>query len=131
MKSRVQKVLRARDRAFEKMRSASQRAYKEAHFMEEALRLGLRSMQKEPEKHAEAISVVGRQLATMHELDLAYVEEAMVRDRKLYPVGFRAWLLFGEALDAVHKELCESCARRVFKTFDEFLRKVEADAEKL
>ncbi|MGZ6036639.1 MAG: hypothetical protein ACXWLG_14410, partial [Myxococcaceae bacterium] len=69
MKARVQKVLRARDRAFEKMRSASQRGYKEAHFMEQALRLGLRSMQKEPEKHADAIAVVERELAMIRELD--------------------------------------------------------------
>jgi hypothetical protein len=129
MKARVQKVLRARDRAFEKMRSASRRAYKEAHFMEQALRLGLRSMQKEPEKHADAIAVVERELLMMRELDLAYIEEAMVRDRKLYPAGFKAWLSFGEALDKVQKELCDKCSQRVFKAFDEVVRGAEADAE--
>ncbi len=130
MKARVQKVLRARDRAFDKMRSASQRAYKEAHYMEQALRLGLRSMQKEPAKHADAIAVVERELAMIRDLDLAYIEETMVRDRKLYPAGFRAWLLFGEAVDKVQKELCDRCARHVFGAFDEFVRSAEADAEK-
>ena len=95
MKTRVQKVLRARDRAFEQMRAASQKAYKEAHYMEQAMLLGLRSMQKEPEKHAAAIAVVERELVMIRELDRAYIEEAMVRDRKLYPAGFKAWLSFG------------------------------------
>lgn len=130
MKTRVQKVLRARDRAFQKMRAASQRAYKEAHYMEQALLLGLRSMQKDPEKHAAAIGVVERELAMIRELDLAYIEEAMVRDRKLYPAGFKAWLSFGEALDKVQKELCDKCSQRVFKVFDEVVRSAEADAEK-
>ena len=130
MKARVQKVLRARDRAFEQMRSASQRAYKEAHFMEQALRLGLRSMQKEPEKHVDAITVVERELAMIRQLDLAYIEEAMVRDRKLYPAGFKAWLSFGEALDKVQKELCDKCSQRVLKVFDEVVRAAEADAER-
>jgi hypothetical protein len=130
MKARVQKVLRARDRAFEQMRSASQRAYKEAHYMEQALQLGLRRMQKDPEKHAAAIAVVERELMMIRELDLAYIEETMVRDRKLYPAGFKAWLSFGEALDRVQRELCGKCSQQVFKAFDEVVRSAEADAEK-
>ena len=132
MKTRVQKVLRARDRAFEQMRAASQRGYKEAHYMEQAMLLGLRSMQKEPEKHAAAIAVVERELAMIRELDRAraYIEEAMVRDRKLYPAGFKAWLSFGEALDKVQKELCDKCSQKVFKAFDEVVRAAEADSEK-
>jgi len=131
MKERVKKVLRARDRAFRQMRAASQKAYKEAHFMEQAMQLGLRSMQKEPEKHAEAIAVVEREVAMIRELDRAYIEEAMVRDRKLYPAGFKAWLSFGETLDKVQKELCEKCSQRVYKAFDEFIRSAEADSENL
>jgi len=129
MKARVQKVLRARDRAFEQMRAASQKAYKEAHYMEQAMQLGLRSMQKEPEKHADAIAVVERELAMIRELDRAYIEEAMIRDRKLYPAGFKAWLSFGEALEKVQKDLCEKCSQRVYKVFDEFIRSAEADSE--
>jgi hypothetical protein len=130
MKTRVQKVLRARDRAFEQMRAASQKAYKEAHYMEQAMLLGLRSMQKEPEKHAAAIAVVERELGMIRELDRAYIEEAMVRDRKLYPAGFKAWLSFGEALDKVQRELCDKCSQAVFKAFDEVVRAAEADSEK-
>ena len=129
MKARVQTVLRARDRAFEQMRAASQKAYKEAHYMEQAMQLGLRSMQKEPEKHADAIAVVERELAMIRELDRAYIEEAMIRDRKLYPAGFKAWLSFGEALEKVQKDLCEKCSQRVYKVFDEFIRSAEADSE--
>jgi len=131
MKTRVQKVLKARDRAFQQMRAASQKAYKEAHFMEQAMQLGLRSMQKDPKKHAAAIEVVERELAMIRELDRAYIEEAMIRDRKLYPAGFKAWLSFGEALDKVRGELCDKCSQKVFDVFDEFLRAAEADAEKL
>jgi hypothetical protein len=131
MKTRVQKVLKARDRAFQQMRAASQKAYKEAHFMEQAMQLGLRSMQKDPKTHAAAIEVVERELAMIRELDRAYIEEAMVRDRKLYPAGFKAWLSFGEALDKVRGELCDKCSQKVFDVFDEFLRAAEADAEKL
>ena len=95
MKARVQKILRARDKVFQQMRAASQKAYREAHYMEQAMLLGLRSMQKEPEQHAAAIEVVERELAMIRELDRAYIEEAMIRDRKLYPAGFKAWLSFG------------------------------------
>lgn len=130
MKTRVQKVLRARDKAFQQMRAASQKAYKEAHFMEQAMQLGLRSMQKDPKKHAAAIEVVERELAMIRELDRAYIEEAMIRDRKLYPAGFKAWLSFAEALDKVQGELCEKCSRKVFQAFDEVIRAAEADAEK-
>jgi hypothetical protein len=130
MKTRVQKVLRARDKAFQQMRSASQKAYKEAHYMEQAMLLGLRSMQKEPEKHAAAIEVVERELAMIRELDRAYVEEAMVRDRKLYPSGFKAWLSFGEALEKVRTELCDACYRKVLDAFEPILRAAEADSEK-
>ncbi|RPH71572.1 MAG: hypothetical protein EHM78_06960 [Myxococcaceae bacterium] len=130
MKTRVQKVLRARDQAFRQMRAASQRAYKEAHYMEQAMRLGLRSMQKDPETHAEAIAVVERELAMIRELDRAYIEEAMVRDRKLYPAGFKAWLAFGEALDKVRGELCDKCSQRVLKVFEEVVRVAETDSEK-
>ena len=131
MKTRVQKVLKARDRAFQKMRAASQKAYQEAHFMEQAMQLGLRSMQKDPKKHAAAIEVVERELAMIRELDRAYIEESLIRDRKLYPAGFKAWLSFGETLDKVRGELCEKCSQKVFDAFDEFLRSAEADAEKL
>jgi hypothetical protein len=130
MKTRVQKVLRARDRAFEQMRAASRRAYKEAHYMEQAMLLGLRSMQKEPERHAAAIAVVERELEMIRELDRAYIEEAMVRDRKIYPAGFKAWLSFGEALDKVQKELCDKCSRVVVKAFEEMVRVAETDSEK-
>jgi hypothetical protein len=130
MKTRVQKVLRARDRAFAQMRAASQKAYREAHYMEQAMQLGLRSMQREPEKHAAAIAVVERELTMIRELDRAYIEEAMVRDRKLYPAGFKAWLSFGEALDKVQRELCDKCSQAVFKAFDEVVRSAEADSEK-
>ena len=130
MKTRVQKVLRARDRVFEQMRAASRRAYKEAHYMEQAMLLGLRSMQKDPEKHAAAIAVVERELEMIRELDRAYIEEAMVRDRKLYPAGFKAWLSFGEALDKVQKELCDKCSRVVLKAFEEMVRAAETDSEK-
>jgi len=129
MKARVQKVLRARDRAFGQMRAASQKAYKEAHYMEQAMQLGLRSMLKEPEKHADAIAVVERELAMIRELDRAYIEETMIRDRKLYPAGFKAWLSFGEALEKVQKDLCEKCSRQVYQAFDEFVRAAEADSE--
>jgi hypothetical protein len=54
----------------------------------------------------------------------------MIRDRKLYPSGFKAWLAFGEALDKVQGELCEKCSQRVVKTFDEVIRAAEADSEK-
>ncbi len=84
----------------------------------------------EPAKHADAIVVVERELAKIRELDLAYIEETLVRDRKLYPAGFRAWLLFGEGLDKVQRDLCERCSREVFKAFDEFVRGAEAEAEK-
>jgi len=97
--------------------------------MEQAMQLGLRSMQKEPEKHADAIAVVERELAMIRELDRAYIEEAMIRDRKLYPAGFKAWLSFGEALEKVQKDLCEKCSQRVYKVFDEFIRSAEADSE--
>jgi len=130
MKTRVQRILRARDKAFLQMRVASQKAYKEAHYMEQAMRLGLRSMQKDPEKHAEAIAVVERELAMIRELDRAYIEEAMVRDRKLYPAGFKAWLAFGEALDKIQAELCEKCSKRVLGAFDQLIRDAEADAQK-
>ena len=130
MKTRVQKVLRARDRAFEQMRAASQKAYKEAHYIEQAMQLGLRSKQKEPEKHVAAIAVVERELGMIRELDRAYIEEAMVRDRKLYPAGFKAWLSFGEALDTVQRKLCDKCSQAVFKAFDEVVRAAEADSEK-
>lgn len=130
MKTRVQKVLKARDRAFQQMRAASQKAYKEAHFMEQAMQLGLRSMQKDPKKHAAAIEVVERELAMIRELGRAYIEEAMIRDRKLYPAGFKAWLAFGDALDKVRGELCEKCAEKVFHAFDEVIRAAEADVEK-
>jgi hypothetical protein len=130
MKTRVQKVLRARDKAFQQMRAASQKAYKEAHFMEQAMQLGLQSMKKYPEKHAAAIEVVERELAMIRELDRAYIEEAMIRDRKLYPAGFKAWLAFGEALDKIQGELCENCSQRVVKAFDGVIRAAEADSEK-
>jgi replicative superfamily II helicase len=130
MKARVQKILRARDKVFQQMRAASQKAYREAHYMEQAMVLGLRSMQKEPEQHAAAIEVVERELAMIRELDRAYIEEAMVRDRKLYPAGFKAWLSFGEALDKVQSELCEKCSKKVAAAFDVVVRAAEADAEK-
>src|SRR4030095_15351726 len=119
MKTRVQKVLRARDKAFQQMRAASQKAYKEAHFMEQAMQLGLQSMKRDPETHAAASEVVERELAMIRELDRAYIEEAMIRDRKLYPAGFKAWLAFGGTREQVQGELCEKCSQRVVKTFDE------------
>ena len=79
-------------------------------------------------KHAAAIAVVQRELEMIRELDRAYIEEAMVRDRKLYPAGFKAWLSFGEALDKVQKELCDKCSQVVFKALDEFVRAAESDS---
>jgi hypothetical protein len=87
-------------------------------------------MKRDPEKHAAAIEVVERELAMIRELDRAYIEEAMIRDRKLYPAGFKAWLAFGEALDKIQGELCENCSQRVVKAFDGVIRAAEADSEK-
>ena len=42
--------------------------------MEQAMLLGLRSMQNVPEKHAAAIAVVERELAMIRELDRTYIE---------------------------------------------------------
>ena len=129
MKSKVKAVLKQRDEAFRKMREASQRAYREAHYMEQALQLGLKSMRKDPGKHEAAIAVVEHELEMIRDLDRAYLEESMIRDRKLYPAGFKAWLSFGEALEKVQKDLCEKCSQRVYKVFDEFIRSAEADSE--
>jgi hypothetical protein len=118
MKQKVKAVLKQREDAFRKMREASQRAYREAHYMEQALRLGLRSMRKEPEKHEAAIAVVERELEMIKDLDRAYLEESMIRDRKLYPAGFRAWAAFGEALEKAKAKLCPECARTVLKALD-------------
>jgi hypothetical protein len=118
MKQKVRKVLKQRDEAFKKMREASQRAYREAHYMEQALRLGLQSMRQDPAKHGAAIAVVERELEMIGDLDRAYLEESMIRDRKLYPAGFKAWLAFGEALENAKTELCPDCARTVLKALD-------------
>jgi hypothetical protein len=118
MKSKVKAVLKQRDEAFRKMREASQRAYREAHYMEQALQLGLKSMRKDPGKHEAAIAVVEHELEMIRDLDRAYLEESMIRDRKLYPAGFRAWSAFGEALDKAKGELCADCARAVLKALD-------------
>ena len=75
MKQKVKKVLKQRDEAFKKMRQASQRAYREAHYMEQALRLGLQSMKQDPTKHEAAIAVVERELEMIRDLDRAYLEE--------------------------------------------------------
>ena len=118
MKQKVKKVLKQRDDAFRKMREASQRAYREAHYMEQALRLGLQSMKQDPLKHASAIAVVERELEMIRDLDRAYLEESMIRDRMLYPAGFKAWMAFGEALESAKAGLCPACAQTVVKALD-------------
>jgi len=118
MKERVKKVLKQRDSTFAKMREASQRAYRDAHFMEEALRLGLQSMKREPTKHREAIAVVESELRMIRDLDRSYLEESMIRDRRLYPAGFKAWVAFGEALEKAKSELCSECSQTVLKALD-------------
>ena len=118
MKHKVKKVLKQRDEAFRKMREASQRAYREAHYMEQALRLGLQSMRQRPTEHQAAIAVVERELEMIRDLDRAYLEESMIRDRKLYPAGFKAWMAFGEALEKTKAELCPDCAETVLRALD-------------
>ena len=121
MKHKVRKVLRQRDEVFRKMREASQRAYREAHYMEQALRLGLQSMKQEPTEHQAAIAVVERELEMIRDLDRAYLEESMIRDRMLYPAGFKAWMAFGEALEKARSELCPACSQIVLKALDEVI----------
>jgi hypothetical protein len=118
MKHKVKKVLKQRDEAFRKMREASQRTYREAHYMEQALRLGLESMRKEAGKHEAAIEVVERELEMIRDLDRAYLEESMIRDRMLYPAGFKAWMAFGEALEKAQAQLCTDCSRVVLNALD-------------
>jgi len=130
MKEKVRKVLKQRDSAFQKMRAASQRAYRDAHFMEEALRLGLQSMKQEPARHQEAIEVIERELQMIRDLDRAYIEESMIRDRRLYPAGFRAWMAFGEALDKAKSELCADCSRAVLKALDAVVKAGEMEERK-
>jgi len=129
MKNKVKKVLKQRDEAFRKMREASQRGYREAHYMEQALRLGLESMRKEPGKHGAAIDVVERELEMIRDLDRAYLEESMIRDRKLYPAGFKAWMAFGEALEKAKAQLCTDCARAVLNALDAVIEAGQMDED--
>ena len=42
----------------------------------------------------------------------------MIRDRMLYPAGFKAWMAFGEALESAKADLCPACAQTVLKALD-------------
>jgi|SRR5215813_6018596 len=121
MDKKLEKVIKNRDARFVQMREAGWKALTEAHYLAEALRLGLRSMKRDPDKHRAAIEFLERELTLIDNLDRHYLEQMVVRDQILYPAGLKAWAAFAKAIEEAKAHLCEACLERVLKAADDII----------